>query len=146
MARFVARIETALPVPAAFDYMAHLVHFEEWDPGVKGVTQVVGDRPGPGAAYDVTVGGVGGDMTLRYVIVEFEPQRRVVARAETARIASLDIIGVAPAPGGALVTYEANLSFRGVLRFANPLMGPVISRIVRRAERGLRQRFHELAA
>ncbi|MGE0134303.1 MAG: SRPBCC family protein [Dehalococcoidia bacterium] len=143
MARFVAVIDNALPVAQAFDYMSHLVHFAEWDPNIRHVEQVAGDGPGPDAVYDVTVNGVRGEMTLRYRVVEFDPPRRLTVRAETRWIESLDVIEVMETPRGSAVTYDARLHFRGVLRLLNPVLGPVLSRIGRRAERGLRRRLQE---
>lgn len=78
-------------------------------------------------------------MTLRYEVSEWEQPRRLVVRAETSTLSSVDEILVVPAPDGATVTYDAELRFRGVLRFANPVLGVVFARIGGRAAAGLRR-------
>lgn len=146
MARFVAVLENRLSQGQAFDYMSHLVNFADWDPNVRRVEQVVGNGPALGAVYDVTVNGVRGEMTLRYHVVEFDPPRRLTVRATTAAVVSEDRIEVVEGPRGSVVTYDARLGFRGALRLLNPLLGPVLRRIGRRAEAGLRRRLEELAS
>lgn len=146
MARFVAVLENRLPPGRAFEYMAHLVNFAEWDPNVRHAEQVVGNGPALGAVYDITVKGVRGEMTLPYHVVEFDPPRRLTVRATTAWVVSEDSIEVSEAPRGSAVTYDAKLGFRGALRLLNPLLGPVLRRIGRRAEAGLRRRLEELAS
>ena len=57
--------------------------------------------PGRGAAFDVALRVPFGAMTLRYQVITWEPPRRLVVRAETSTLISLDEIVVEPAPNGA---------------------------------------------
>ena len=81
MARYVTRVRTPMSAEKAFDYMADLRRFAEWDPGVRRAVQVEGDGGGPDAVFDVTVASVGPDLTLRYRTTEYDAPRsfRVVA-------------------------------------------------------------------
>lgn len=143
MARYVARIQTPRSAKAAFLYMADLRNFAEWDPGVTGVTQVVGDGPDSNAAFDVTVKSVPAPLTLRYETVTYRPSELVVARAESSRLVSLDTITVEPinsgesVEGGAIVTYDAELSLKGALAVFDPAFRLVFNRIGDRAAAGL---------
>ncbi len=78
-------------------------------------------------------------MTLRYEVITWERPNRLVVRAETSTLTSLDEILVEPAPDGATVIYDAELRFRGGLRFANPVLGVGFTRIGNRAAAGLRR-------
>jgi len=119
--------------------MADLRNFAEWDPGVRAVRMVAGEEPGRGAAFEVDVRAVRGVVTLRYEVIDWEAPARVVVRAETRTLISLDEITVSPTPEGAIVTYDAELSLRGLLRIANPALGIAFGRIGDRAAAGLRR-------
>jgi hypothetical protein len=137
MARYVVRIRTPLSPAVAFAFMADLTNFEHWDPGVSHAEQVSGTRPGPDAAYDVTVQGM--RKPLRYVTNEFDPPTRVVVQAASRLLTSLDTITVEPDGTGSLVTYDARLTLNGPLGLADPLVGPGFGRIAARAADGLIQ-------
>lgn len=141
MATYLAQVAAPDPPDEVFAYLSDLTHFEEWDPGVKRSIHVSGDPSELGAAYDVTVGGIGGDLVLRYEIVELDRPWRVVAVARTGRLTSHDVIEVTRAGSGSLVTYKASLSLHGVWKLASPAMSLVFRRIGRRAEEGLERRL-----
>ncbi|MBM3140240.1 MAG: hypothetical protein FJZ92_08515 [Chloroflexi bacterium] len=141
MARYVARVPSPRSADATFDFVADLRNLPQWDPGAKRAVLAAGAGPGLSAAYDVTVGGVGRDITLRYETIEHEPGRRTVVRARTRWFLSLDTIVVEPAEMGAIVAYEARLEMCGPLRAADPLLRLVLRRIGNRAAAGLRRRL-----
>ena len=147
MPHYRTTVDTPWSPQRAFDYLSDLEHFAEWDPGVKRSVQVAGDGIVVGATFDVTVGGVGRDMTLRYEIVALDQPNRVEVRAETGTILSVDVMTFESAgDGGCRVTYDADLSLKGALRFANPLLGVAFGRIGDRAAVGLRQVLEGTAA
>lgn len=137
MAHYVVSISSPMPPDEAFTYMAELRNFAEWDPGVTGVEQVEGDGPGPDAVFDVTVKGVPKDLVLRYRTTSYEPTTKVVARAESRLLTSLDTITVAPDGDGSIVTYDAELTLKGLLGLADPVLGLAFQRIGGRAATGL---------
>lgn len=138
MARYVVRVRTPIAPAEAFAYMADLTNFAEWDPGVSGVEQVEGAGPGPGAAYDVEVNGVGPtSVTLRYRTVEYDEPASMVALAENRLVTSRDTITVGPAGPGSIVTYDAELTLKGPLGLGDPLLGLTFDQIGDRAAAGL---------
>ncbi|MDH3704591.1 MAG: SRPBCC family protein [Acidimicrobiia bacterium] len=139
MARYVTTVRTPRRPDEAFTYMADLRNFAEWDPGVRAVEQIDGDGGGPRASFDVTVAGIGRDLTLRYVTEEHDAPTRVLVEARSSMFTSIDLITVEPDGDGALVTYDAELKLNGVLGIADPLLRPAFSRIGDRAAAGLRE-------
>ncbi len=140
MPRYETSNHTPWSVERAFAYMSDLRHFEDWDPGVSRSVQVIGTEPRLGAAYDVTVSSPGPNLTLRYETVGFDAPRRIEVRAESRTLLSIDTITVTPdGATGATVTYAAELSLRGTLGIANPILGLAFNRIGDRAAHGLRQ-------
>ena len=129
MARYVVTVRSPQSPNEAFAYMADLRNFAEWDPGVVAVEQVEGDGAGPDSVFDVTVDGVRDPMTLRYETPLYDAPTTIVARAESSTLTSLDTITVEPDGDGSLVTYDAELTLGGALRFADPILGVAFQRI-----------------
>ncbi len=139
MAHYAMSLDTPWSAERAFKYLADLAHFADWDPGVKKSVAVNGTGPGIGAAWDVTVGGVGRDITLRYVISEMQQDRRVEVRAESSTLRSVDVMTFVPQQSGCTVTYDATLETLGVLKVISPVLALSFKRIGDRAAGGLRR-------
>jgi hypothetical protein len=144
MASYETTVRTHLPPHEAFDYMADLRNFAEWDPGVRSVEQVAGDGAGTDAAYLVVVDGPGRGVEFRYETIEFDRPESVTVEAVTRMFTSRDRIDVSAAErgdpaAGAVVRYRAELTLNGVLRYADPILRPFFDRIAGRADVGLRR-------
>lgn len=143
MARYRTLVPTAWRPEDAFAYMADVRNFPLWDPGVRRVAAVRGDGPGLGAVYEVEVRVGAAPLVLRYEVIEWEPPRRLAWLASTRTLRSVDEVRVDPASDppseDAVVTYDARLELRGVLRLADPLLGLAFRRIGDRAAAGLRR-------
>lgn len=138
MARYIVTVRTPRSPQAAFDYMADLRNFAEWDPGVKRVTQIEGAGGGASASFDVVVASGRGEMTLRYATKQYDEPRLVVIEARSRMLTSIDRVSInADAASGCLVTYDAELRLNGPLRFADFALKPMFRRIGDRAARGL---------
>ena len=137
MARYTTTIRTQRTAADVFAYMSDLLNFAEWDPGTKGVVQVGGTGPGLDSAYDVTVSVPGRDMVLTYRVIQFERPNVVKARAEAKSLISEDLITIASDGGATVVTYSADLRFKGVLRVADIVLALAFKRIGDKAAAGL---------
>ena len=139
MARYVTTVKTKKPPKEVFAYMADLRNFAEWDPGVKAVRQVKGSGGGADNVFDVTVAGVGRDLTLRYVTEEYDAPRNLLVVARSTVFTSIDRITVEPDGAGSAVTYDADLRLNGVLRLGDLGLRLMFGRIGDRAAAGLRR-------
>jgi hypothetical protein len=138
MARYVVHVRTPMPAAEAFEYMADLRNFAEWDPGVDRVEQVTGNGAGPGAAFDVAVKVPGWTMTLRYDTIAFDDaSTTMTAFAENAWLTSEDTIIVESDGDGSIVTYDAVLRLKGLLGLSDPLLRLTFGQIGDRAAAGL---------
>ena len=146
MARYITKVKTARTPRNVFAYMADLRNFAQWDPGVKAVRQVKGSGGGPDAVFDVTVAGVGRDLTLRYVTEEHDAPRNLLVVARSLIFTSIDRITVEPDGKGSIVTYDADLRLNGVLRIGDLGLRLVFGRIGDRAANGLRRALGGQAA
>lgn len=139
MARYVTTVRTARTPQEVFAYLADLRNFAEWDPGVKAVSQVQGSGGGPDSVFDVTVAGLVGDLTLRYVTEDYNAPRNLLLVARSAVFTSIDRITVEPDGTGSVVTYDADLRLNGVLRVGDLGLRLVFGYIGDRAAAGLRR-------
>lgn len=141
MARYVVNVRTSKSPAEAFAFMADLTNFAQWDPGVLEATQVEGDGPGPDAAFDVTVKAVPKPLVLTYRTIEYDEPTALVAEAKSNLLRSLDRIEVRPDTdgdgSGSVVTYDAELTFNGILGLTDPLLRLAFNRIGDQAADGL---------
>ena len=121
--------------------MAAFANVAEWDPGVVEAEPINPGPPHTGSRFRVVVSAAGRKMPLEYRITELEAPRRVLLVAETSILKSVDEITVEPAPGGATVTYDANLELLGPFRIFNPALAVVFNRVGDRAAAGLRRKL-----
>ena len=137
MARYLTRIESALPQAEAFAYMADFANAPLWDPSVS-EARPVGEPPvGTGSAFDLVARFGGRDVPLRYEVVEYDAPRRVVLEAQRPVFVSRDTITVEPAEEGSVVHYDATLAFGGVGRLFDPVMQRIFNRVGARATLGM---------
>jgi uncharacterized protein YndB with AHSA1/START domain len=139
MAHYRTTIESSLPPEEAFAELADFSSSERWDPGVTSARRLDDGALGVGSTFEVISRFAGRDVPLVYEIVEFEPHRRLVLRAESRTVISLDTITFEPTAAGTSVTYDADLRLRGLLRVLDPLLGVAFTRIGDRARDGLRE-------
>lgn len=142
MPRYTVTVPSSRSAEDAFAYMSDMRLYPEWDRGIKKVELVVGDAPGRGATYDVTIPGLmGRDSVLRYETTEFDPATNVLLVGRNTVFTSVDRITVEPTPTGCNVTYDARLTFNGILAPGNLLLAAVFNKVGDRAAKGLRKRL-----
>ncbi len=150
-----ARYRTSVHSPAEPDSaFAHLSRFDraaEWDPGVASGEMLTTGPVGVGSRFRVVTRFAGRSMPLEYAVVEFDAPTRIVLRAETAMLRSVDTITLSRDDAmtgdgqGTRVEYDARLDAKGVLRIADPLIALAFRRIGDRAAAGLRSWLQTVA-
>jgi uncharacterized protein YndB with AHSA1/START domain len=139
MARFKASLDTMCSPEATFAYLSDFSSTAEWDPNVVAAERL-GDGPlGEGTEFRLVTSFAGHKSPITYRIVEYDPPHAVSFRGENATTLTLERITFEPAAGGTRIVYEANLTLRGVLKLAEPLLGLLLSRLGKRAIAGLRR-------
>ncbi len=138
MARYTGTIASPKPVGEAFAYLADFSSVAEWDPSVVRA-RMLGERPGPGTEFEVVVRFAGRELQFIYRTTAFEPERRIVLRAESPTVVSEDTISFRETASGCEVTYDADLAPKGAMRLANPVLGLMFKRLGGDAADGLRR-------
>ena len=139
MAHYRGTVESTRPPEATFAYMAEFANVEEWDPTVVEARSLRGGAPALGSRFFVRVHWLGRDVELTYEIVEFEPPRLLVLRAENATTVSEDTVEVEPHGERSRMTYDARVTLKGAARLLDPLLGLAFRRLGDNAAAGLRR-------
>ena len=109
MARYQTSFSSPTSTEVAFDYLSRFSTTAEWDPGVVEARDLTPDPVGLGSAFEVISSFLGRRVPLRYEIVEYEAQHRVVLQAENSSVRSTDIITFElGADGSTVVSYDAD--------------------------------------
>lgn len=138
MARYRANMETRWTPDEAFAYLSDFSTSAEWDPGVLEAERVGYGAVGEGTEFRLVAQFLGKETPLTYRVVEYEPPRAVTFVGENATVISNDRITFETTPSGTLVTYDADLRLKGILRLADPLLALAFNRVGQRALAGLR--------
>jgi hypothetical protein len=142
MPRYVVTVPSSWSPDRAYSYMADMTNYVEWDRGILRVTQTKGSGGGEGAVYEVTTRGFGGrDMLLTYETTEHDGSTNVLLVGKNFMFTSVDRITVAPSATGCDLTYDAKLTFNGVLAPLNLPLGLVFNKVGDAAARGLRKKL-----
>ena len=145
MAHYTATVTSPRPYAEVWQYMSDFRCVREWDPSITSVTLVRGTDPrAVGSAFRVVLDSPGpGDTEIEYEVRELA-EGRLVVRGETPSLVSLDTITVVPGEGGtgSAVTYDAELSLKGVRKVADPVLGVGFHRASDEARDGLHAKLN----
>jgi Polyketide cyclase / dehydrase and lipid transport len=139
MAQYRASIDTGWTSDEAFAYLSDFSTSAEWDPGVAEAERVSAGKLGEGTQFRLVAEFLGRKTPLTYRVVEYEPPRAVTFVGENATVVSHDRITFETIATGTRVTYDAELSLKGLLRLADPLLALAFNRVGDRALAGLRE-------
>lgn len=99
----------------------------------------LGEGPiGQGTEFRLVVSFLGRKTALTYRIVEYDRPNAVTFRGENSTVVSIDRITFQPANGGTQLLYDADLTLKGPLKLADPLLGLAFKRVGDNALAGMR--------
>jgi hypothetical protein len=125
-----------------FDYLATMTNAQAWDPSISSVVRLDEGPVQLGSSFRVTLGFLGRNLVLDYVVAAFEPTSRVVLRAETGLFVSEDTIAVTSLSNGETqLDYQARLAGKGFAAILDPLFKLSIGHFGRQAGAKLRADF-----
>lgn len=137
MTRLREQITTPTPLERAFAYTADFSNIQDWDPGVAESTQIGEGPVGQGTRFEVLLAFGARRIPTVYTITEFDRPNRVVLVGEGSALTAVDEITFEPRNGETVVTYTADLQWKGAMRFVAPLMGSILTQVGRNAVEGL---------
>jgi carbon monoxide dehydrogenase subunit G len=145
MTRLREHIETALPIDAAFAFVADFVNSSVWDPGVATSERLDAGALGVGSRYRLGVRLGGRVAPMEYRISVFQPPNRVVLTGEGSGVSAADEIRFSVAGKGTAIDYTADIRLRGPMRLIQPFLGRAFRKLARNALTGMQRELDRLA-
>lgn len=146
MTRIHERIQTDLPIEAAFDYIADFANNQEWDPGTASSTRIDDGPVDRGARYQLDVRMGGRVAPMEYRIRDFERPHRVVLVGHGSGVDAVDDIRFERTDDGTAIDYTADIRLGGILRIVQPFLGGTFAKIGRDAATGMTRTLASRAA
>lgn len=117
----------------ALAYLRDFAHAEAWDPGTVSCTRAGAAADDPvevGARWHNTSTFLGRKTQLEYTLEAVTQETlRFVGRNKSAT--SIDEITVKPDGAGTSITYDANVTFNGLAKLADPVAGVMFERLAK---------------
>ena len=134
----VERTLTLTPPPAeVFAYLADFTTNPEWDPAGVRTTLISGDG-GIGTTYLNVSTFRGKEAEMLYEVTEHDSGRKIVLRGENKSVVAVDTLTFRPAgDGGTELTYSADFTIKGPLKWFGWVAAPAFKKLGDEAEEGL---------
>ena len=142
MAHYRTTVTSKWDVTTAFAYMSDFSNAATWDPGVVSAHRVGDGDVALGTTFELVANFNGRQLPLTYEVIAFDRPRRVVLRAQTNLVLSIDEITFAASEHGTEVTYDADLRTRGWFKLAAPVVALMFKGIGDRARGGLQRELN----
>jgi carbon monoxide dehydrogenase subunit G len=140
-------VTTTLPISTVFTYLSDFSNAVDWDPGTTSSSARNGDEPAVGTVYDLVVKFGTRTLPMTYEITDIDTNKRVVLDGEGSTTRATDTMTFSPtADDGTVVSYEAEIHLKGLLRLAEPFLGKKFKELGDEAERGLTTALTRLEA
>ena len=131
-------VTTPLPIDVVFPYLADFSNAEDWDPGTSSSQARDGHEPAVGTVYDLVVTFGSRTLPMTYEITDLDQNKRVVLVGDGSTTHAVDTMTFSPTTdNGTIVTYEAVIRLKGLLRLAEPFLGKTFEQLGDEAELGL---------
>jgi len=137
MVRLQETIEVPRPIEDAFFYTSNFANVVQWDPGVAASSRIGQGPIDLDAEFQVLVKFGPRTIPMTYIIRVYEPPYRVVLEGRSDAIHALDDIQFTPVAEGTRIDYTADISFLGLLGYAEPFIKGRLDGVGKNAIHGL---------
>jgi carbon monoxide dehydrogenase subunit G len=126
------------PIDEVFDYLADFSNAAEWDPGVVSARRLDDGPVGVGSRFDVQARFAGRTLPMSYHLARANRPTGLEFTGLSPGSTARDVIALAPdGEGHTRVTWTLEVTLTGWSRLAEPLLGPLLRRLGRKALDGL---------
>ena len=140
-------IETSTPLDRVYAFLSDFTTTNEWDPGTVETVRVSGDG-GVGTRYRNTSKFMGRETQLTYVVREVVPDARFVLQGDNRTVRAVDSMTFESTGSGTQVTYVADFSFKGAMKYAAVVLYPALALAFKKlgdeAEQGMKTALDRL--
>lgn len=130
-------ITTTLPIAETFAYLSDFSNAAEWDPGTVTSIPRNDEDPHVGQEYDLVVAWGERRLDMVYTITRLETNRLLELEGDGSTTHAVDTMTFASRGEQTVVTYEADIKLKGILRIAEPFLKNKFTELGDEAEYGL---------
>ncbi|MGN7778686.1 SRPBCC family protein [Mycolicibacterium sp. 22603] len=134
---------TSADPQSVFDYLADFTTTEQWDAGSIRTVRIQGNGD-IGTHYANSARLAGRTRDVDYEVIALTPGSSIELRGHNPALMAHDVLTVAPHPSGSTVTYRVAFTFRGWLRYAEPILRRIMSNRADDSAAGLRRELARL--
>jgi carbon monoxide dehydrogenase subunit G len=137
-------VEVAAPPERVFAYLASIDNLAEWQSGMRSVRQTSPGSVGVGTTAFTVRELAGQRIEAPLRITAYDPPRRLALTSEAHGVrleAELEIAALEP--GGSRVTYRAEITASGFMRFMEPMIASTAEADLADSLRRIRERLEE---
>jgi NAD(P)-dependent dehydrogenase (short-subunit alcohol dehydrogenase family) len=133
-------IDVRRPLHEVFAYVSEFSRIGEWDPAVASGVKLTHGAPGVGTEYDIRLRA---GFVLRYRVVEFEPDARMLMTVESRLFSAREEIFFDATESGTRIRYVATFDFVAPLAALNRIYPAGMGRVGKRAMAGLKEALED---
>jgi len=133
-------IEVERPLKEVFAYISEFARIEEWDPAVASAQRLTDGSVGVDSEFRVNMKQ---GFSLRYRVVEFEPERRMLMNVDSAFFSAVEEILFDATAGGTRVRYIATFDFPLPLAAVSRLFPSVMDRVGKDTMAGMKRALED---
>jgi carbon monoxide dehydrogenase subunit G len=141
VAHYQASVDTERSQDEVFAYLSDFANTAEWDPGIDRAGKITPGAIDLGTAFRVVSKAMGQEIPFTYRVTEYDAPRSICLVGESSAIVSRDRMTFEQVESGTRVTYEADLSLKGVFTLAEPALRLGFKRVGDRALDGLKRKL-----
>lgn len=144
MTRLLETARTSLTPSEAYAAVGDFENVAQWDPGVARAAKRTSGPVEVGTIYDLELTYRDRSLEMSYTVTELVPDEKIVLEGTGGVIHAVDVISFAPDGQGTLVTYQADLTLKGIARMFQPLLRNRLAAVGVAAGNGLRSWLRKL--
>jgi carbon monoxide dehydrogenase subunit G len=131
------------PPTKVWAYMSDFTNTEDWDPPTIRTERTSGDG-GVGTTYHNVSKILGREKEIEYTVLEYVDLARLQLSGDAGSVTMLDTITLEPTGAGTTLTYHLDVSTRGTVRLAEPLVPAALKILADRVAASLEDKLRNL--
>ena len=131
------------PPVKVWAYMSDFTNTEDWDPPTISTERTSGDG-GVGTRYHNVSKILGREKEIEYTVLEYVDLARLQLSGDAGSVKMLDTITLEPTGAGTTLTYHLDLTPRGSVKLARPLMPVALKILADRVASSLEEKLNRL--
>jgi len=125
------------PIADVFYYLADFSTISEWDASVISAKKVSEGAITQGTRFDLVLRSAGRRVPMAYTLTTYQALSHLVFTGKAQGFVAIDSIWLKETPQGTEITWQADITFEGILAHLLPVMRPSLLKLAKTSMQGL---------